>query len=190
MGEGQRLRAGAWRAQQARYCSTDDSLTAFLKSPGFQREWFSVNCDVGDATGGSSCVLRGQFLFQQLYGAEGCHGSRHRPHPHNANKPPLATTPSPTSAPVATPGDLFTGAASRLDQLHRVSISCMARALFSFSLHAGACCTDHQALPPAAKRDNRVEGSAKRRAVGAAPTHLAMVTVVEVSVGVDAMVAN
>ena len=85
-------------------------------------------------------------------------------HIHNANKPPLATTPSPTSAPVATPGDLFTGAASRLDQLHRVSISCMARALFSFSLHAGACCTDHQALPPAAKRDNRVEGSAKRRA--------------------------
>ena len=73
---------------------------------------------------------------------------------------------------------------------HRVSISCMARALFSFSLHAGACCTDHQALPPAAERDNRVEGSAKRRAVGAAPTHLAMVTVVEVSVGVDAMVAN
>jgi hypothetical protein len=49
-------------------------------------------------------------------------------HIHNANKPPLATTPSPTSAPVATPGDL------------------MARALFSFSLHAGACCTDHQAL--------------------------------------------
>ena len=34
-----------------------------------------MNCDVGDATGGSSCVLRGQFLFQflfqQLYGAEG-----------------------------------------------------------------------------------------------------------------------
>ena len=128
MGEGQRLRAGAWRAQQARYCSTDDSLTV-LKSPDriFQRERFSVNCDVGDATGGSSCVLRGQFLFQQLYGAEGCHGSRHRPHPHNANKPPLATTPSPTSAPVATPGDLFTGAASRLDQLYG------ARTLFVFS---------------------------------------------------------